>query len=119
MLDDGWAPFATTIGRKVASNIRTSRSPWTWVVPIITAYMIWMLAWARGLSELLPRRSALRIAVAGTLAAGALGNVVNDSGVVVTALVFVYIGPFLTLLALEREQSAAPAAAAGTTTSAT
>ncbi|MDP9388779.1 MAG: hypothetical protein M3Q48_12915 [Actinomycetota bacterium] len=119
VLDDGWAPFATTIGRKVASNIRTSRSPWTWVVPIITAYMIWMLAWARGLSELLPRRSALRIAVAGTLAAGALGNVVNDSGVVVTALVFVYIGPFLTLLALEREQSAAPAAAAGTTTSAT
>jgi hypothetical protein len=34
------------------------------------------------------------------LAAGLLGTAVNDSGVVVTAMVFVFLGPFLTLLAI-------------------
>ena len=104
MRDDGWAPFTTTVGRKVAANLRTSRSPWTWTIPVITAYMLWMLAWARGWQRLLPRGSALRAAAVGMLAAGVLGNVVNDSGVVVTALVFVYLGPLLTLLALDAEQ---------------
>ena len=101
--DRGWEPFATTIRRKVAGNLRTYGSPWTWTVPIVAAYMLWMLAWSRDLSKPLPPGSALRAGAVGVLVAGILGNVVNDSGVVVTALVFVYIGPFLTLLALQRE----------------
>jgi len=35
------------------------------------------------------------------LAAGVVGWLVNDSGIVVTALVFVYLGAYLTLLAIE------------------
>lgn len=101
--DQGWAPLGTTISRKMAANVRTFRSPWTWTIPIIALYMLYVLGWARGWSRLLPPRSAVRAAVVGVLAAGLLGYAVNDSGVVVTALVFVYIGPFLTLLALERE----------------
>ena len=38
----------------------------------------------------------------GVLAAGVIGWAVNDSGIVVTALALVYLGPFLTLLAVER-----------------
>jgi len=47
------------------------------------------------------------VGVIATLAVGIVGNFLNDSGAVVTALVFVYLGPFLTLLALARERSAA------------
>lgn len=100
---DGFEVFSTTVQRKLAVNFRTYRSPWSWTVVIISAYMLFVLGWTRGWHELLPRRSALRAGVVGTLGAGLLGYAVNDSGVVVTALVFVYLGPFLTMLALQRE----------------
>jgi hypothetical protein len=38
--------------------------------------------------------------VVATLAAGVLGWLVNDSGVVITALFFVYIGAYLTLIVI-------------------
>ncbi|MGH9156424.1 MAG: glycosyltransferase [Acidimicrobiales bacterium] len=112
--DRGWEPLTTTVSRKASVNFRTYRSPWAWTVPIVAAYMLYVLAWARGWSRLLPPQSALRAAVVGVLATGLLGYAVNDSGIVVTALVFVYIGPFLTLLALarEREDRLLPAAVA-------
>ena len=101
---EGWEPLTTTLSRKAATNVRTFRSPLTWTVPIIAAYMLFVLSWARRWTALLPRGSRMRAGVVCVLAAGVLGYAVNDSGVVVTALVFVYIGPFLTLLALERER---------------
>ncbi|HUP69209.1 MAG TPA: glycosyltransferase [Acidimicrobiales bacterium] len=101
--EQGLEPLTTTVNRKVAANMRTFRSPWTWTIPIVALYMLSVLGFGRGWSRLLPPRSAVRAAVVGVLAAGLLGYAVNDSGVVVTALVFVYIGPFLTLLALQRD----------------
>lgn len=101
---DGFSAFSTTVRRKLAVNFRTYRSPWSWTVVIIALYMLYVLGWARGWRNLLPPGSALRAGVVGTLAAGLLGYAVNDSGVVVTAVVFVYLGPFLTLLALLREK---------------
>lgn len=101
--EQGLEPLITTVNRKVAANMRTFRSPWTWTIPIVALYMLSVLGFGRGWSQLLPPRSVVRAAVVGVLAAGLLGYAVNDSGVVVTALVFVYIGPFLTLLALQRE----------------
>lgn len=103
--DDGFGAFTTTVQRKLAVNFRTYRSPWSWTVVIIALYMLYVLGWARGWRRLLPPGSALRAGVVGTLAAGLLGYAVNDSGVVVTAVVFVYLGPFLTLLALHRERA--------------
>ncbi len=100
---DGLGALTTTARRKLAVNLRTYKSPWSWTVVIITVYMLYVLGWARGWRNLLPPRSALRAGVVGTLAAGLVGYAVNDSGVVVTAVVFVYLGPFLTLLALQRE----------------
>ncbi|HVM02670.1 MAG TPA: hypothetical protein VM263_08365, partial [Acidimicrobiales bacterium] len=101
--DEGIEPLRTTVARKVSANLRSFRSVWAWMVPITGAYVLAVLAWARGWERLLPPRSALRAALAGVLAAGVVGYAVNDSGVVVTALVAVYVGPFLTLLALHRD----------------
>ncbi|QYG91275.1 glycosyltransferase [Iamia sp. SCSIO 61187] len=93
--------FTTTISRKWATNLRVFRqSIWTWMVPIVALFSLYVLVVAKGWRRLLPRGSALRLGVVAALGLGLLGWLVNDSGVVVTALVFVYIGPFLTLLAL-------------------
>jgi hypothetical protein len=97
--------FLTTVSRKWETNVRVfGQTIWTWMVPIAAGFMIYVLVVAKGWRRLLPPRSALRAGVVGTLGAGVLGWLVNDSGVVVTALMFVYVGPYLTLLALERER---------------
>jgi hypothetical protein len=101
--DDG--TFLTTIQRKWSTNVRLfGRTIWTWMVPIAMAFAVYVLVIARGWRRLLPPGSALRAGVVGTLFAGLLGWLVNDSGVVVSALVFVYLGPYLTLLALDRDR---------------
>jgi hypothetical protein len=95
------------MARKEATNLRVARaSVWTWMVPIIAGFMLFLLVLGRRWAELLPPRSARRQAVVAALAAGLVGFAVDDSGVVVTALVFVYLGPFLLLLALGAAQSA-------------
>ena len=76
------------------------------MVPITAAFMLYVLVVARGWQRLLPAGSVVRIGVVATLAAGVVGWLVNDSGVVVTALVFVFVGPYLTLLALHKESGA-------------
>jgi len=101
--DDG--TFLTTIQRKWSTNVRLfGRTIWTWMVPITAAFAVYVLVVARGWRRLLPPGSALRAGVVGTLFAGVIGWLVNDSGVVVSALVFVYLGPYLTILALDRDR---------------
>lgn len=99
---EGLKPLKTTISRKLATNLRTYKSTWSWAVLIISVYMLFVLGWTKGWTRLLPSGSALRVGVVGALAAGLLGYATNDSGVVVTAVVFVFIGPLLTLLALQQ-----------------
>ncbi|HMJ75287.1 MAG TPA: glycosyltransferase [Iamia sp.] len=94
--------FTTTVSRKWATNVRVfQQSIWTWMVPIVACFSLYVLVVAKGWSRLLPRGSRYRLGVVSALGLGLLGWLVNDSGVVVTALVFVYVGPFLTLLALD------------------
>ena len=96
----------TTIARKAQANLRVLRSSvWTWTVPIIAVFMLYLLAWRRMGRTLLPVGSPLRVGVQAALAAGLLGFAVNDSGVVVTALVLTFVGPFLAVLALAAEHS--------------
>ena len=94
-----------TIARKAQANVRVLRSSvWTWAVPIVTLFMLYLLAWRRMGRTLLPLGSPLRVGLQAALAAGLLGFAVNDSGVVVTALVLTYVGPFLALLALAADR---------------
>ena len=102
---EGFEPLWTTVDRKLAANRRSFRSSWFWVAIINAAYLTAALAWARGWARLFPPRSALRAGLVGVLAAGVLGYAVNDSGVVVTGVVFVYVGPLVTLLALREDEA--------------
>src|SRR5690606_8954560 len=109
---DDQSNFWTTIRRKWAPNLRVLQATiWAWMVPIVAVFSLYVLVVARGWRRLLPVGSAVRAAVIGTLATGMLGWLVNDSGVVVAALAFVYVGPLLTLLALSPEHR--PAILAG------
>lgn len=101
--DNGTA--LTTVARKWSTNLRVLRtSVWTWVVPIAGAFLVYLLVIAKGWRSFLPPATALRAGMIGVLGAGLLGWLVNDSGIVVTALVLVYAGPFVTLLALHRRK---------------
>ena len=100
----GASTFETVILRKLSTNIRVfTGSFWTWMVPIIAIVLLFFLVVQRGWERDMVRGSPLRAGVVAALVAGLLGFVVNDSGVIVAALVFVYLGPYLTLLALARE----------------
>ncbi len=109
MLGDepGSSTFMTTVSRKIATNIRVfTGSFWTWIVPIIAIVLLFFLVVQRGWERDIPRGTALRAGVVAALLCGLLGFAANDSGTVVTALVFVYLGPFVTLLALQRDDDA-------------
>ena len=98
------------MSRKWSTNLRVfQQSYWTWAVPIIAVVAGYVLVVARGWKQLLPTGSPLRAGVIGVLAAGVVGWVVNDSGIVVTALALVYLGPFLTLLAVDGRSATAGA----------
>jgi hypothetical protein len=89
---------ARTLGRRWSANVRgLGESVWMWLVPITAVFGAFLLVAARGW-RLLPAGSPRRAGVVALLATGVLGWLVNDSGVVITALSFVYLAPLLTLL---------------------
>lgn len=97
----GGGDFWTIIERKWAVNMRVLGSTtWSWVVPITAGLMVYILALRDGWHRLVPSRSPLRAGLLALVAAGVLGWLVNDSGIVITAIVFSYIGPYLVLLSL-------------------
>jgi hypothetical protein len=101
---DGHGGLPTTIARKAEANLRVLQaSVWAWMVPVVAAFMLGLLVWQLRVDDLLPPRSPRRIGVVAAVAAGVLGCAVNDSGLVVTAVVLVFVAPFLTLLALADE----------------
>ncbi|MDQ1373062.1 MAG: hypothetical protein QOJ09_400, partial [Actinomycetota bacterium] len=102
---NGNGVFLTTVLRKLSTNFRIlGSSVWTWILPIVAVFTMYLLVWEARWTELFPPKSALRAGAVGALATGLLGFAANDSGVIVAALVFVYIGPYLTLLALAQER---------------
>ncbi|MBW3536305.1 MAG: glycosyltransferase [Actinobacteria bacterium] len=101
---DGSTPLLEIIARKGGANLRTWGSPWVWGLAVLAIGLLTVLVVDRDWHRILPSTSAsaLRAGVAGTLAAGIIGYAVNDSGVVVAALILVYLGPFMTLVALDK-----------------
>lgn len=83
-----------------ANTAALAQSMWTWAVPLTAAYSIYVLVVARGWRRLLPPGSAIRTGVVSMLILGVVGWLLNDSGVVVTALVLGYLGPMTILVAL-------------------
>jgi hypothetical protein len=92
----------STLREKWHMNMAGSINAWTWTVPIVAGFAFYVLVVAKGWRTLLPDGSPRRAGVVAAVALGVLGWLFNDSGVVVTALVLVYVGPFLLLLRLRR-----------------
>jgi hypothetical protein len=92
-----------TFVRKQTANLRILQvSIWTWMIPVVVIFLLYVLVWERQWQELLPRRAPVRVATVAVLAGALLGFLANDSGPIVIALFFVFLLPFLTLLALDR-----------------
>jgi hypothetical protein len=109
MLDEGFGPLIDTFLRKQGANLRIFRvSIWTWMIPIVTGFILYLLAWGRGWERVLPPRSALRIGAVSVMSAALLGFAANDSGPIVIALFFVYLLPFLALLVLHPGRERVP-----------
>jgi hypothetical protein len=103
------AQSVATLARKATTNLRVlDSSVWTWLVPIAAVYAAILLTFAVRGRQLLPPRSARRVGFIATVAVGVVGFALNDSGVVVAAGVAVYVGPYLTLLALDATPARVP-----------
>lgn len=94
----------TTIGRKWSTNIRVlTSSTWSWLLPIIGGFVAAIVVFRQAWRRLLPPASAERIGFLALVFAAVLGWAVNDSGPLVAALLFVYLGPYLALLCMRGE----------------
>lgn len=105
--DRGFGAFGDTIGRKISTNLRVFTSTiWTYFVPPALAFIAWLLLRPNNRWEELARRyPTLRAGLIGGLVLCVLGFAVNDSGIVVPAMVLSYLVPVALLahLLLERE----------------
>ncbi|MGH9278235.1 MAG: hypothetical protein ACRD12_09015, partial [Acidimicrobiales bacterium] len=91
----------TVLGRRIDINLGLLvRVPWSWLVLAVVAGVVYALVVRRMGADLLPPGGPLRAGVLGTLAVGVVGFVLNDSGVIVTALALLAVGPLLATLAL-------------------
>lgn len=94
--------LGAAVGRRWAANTRMfTQSAWTWAVLPLALGLAAAVAKSRWLRERAPLGPSTHITVLGTLAAGVLGWLLNDSGVVVTAMVLIYVPVVLLVAAME------------------
>lgn len=103
----GPGAFFDTVGRKVETNLRVFTSTiWTYFVPPSLAFISWLLLRPKGRWERFAGDyPTLRAGLIGGLVLSLLGFAVNDSGIVVPAMVLSYLVPVALLahLLLDRE----------------
>ncbi|HEX2241024.1 MAG TPA: hypothetical protein VHJ82_07800 [Actinomycetota bacterium] len=92
--------------RKIQTNIRVFGSTiWTFLVPPALAFMSYLLLRPQGRWQLLAERHPrLRAGLIGSLLVAVLGFAVNDSGIVVPAVVLSFLAPVAVLIHLSLEQ---------------
>ena len=86
--DNGFEAFQTVVLRKLNANLSVlTGSVWTLMVPLVFAFIAFMIWWApwrlRSIGERIPEE---RAAVAGLLTAMVLGFALNDSGISVPGM---------------------------------
>ncbi len=96
-----------TVQRKIDANVNlVFDTRWTWIVP--TAIVLLLLLFWRGrglLGGAMSNRPLLLAAIWGSLTAGILGMVVNDSGIAIPAMVLVLTVPYFALVGLDQVES--------------
>ena len=99
--------FTDTLARKIRANLRVFTSTiWTYLVPPLLVFVGWVLLRPPGRWAALEARfPAIRAGILGGLILAVLGFAVNDSGIVVPAVVLSMLVPvaLVTHLQLERE----------------
>jgi hypothetical protein len=107
----GLGPLREVVARRLGTTVRLATAYfWTVVTPVLAALGLDALVRQRRARRLLPPGSSLRTGVAAAFVFGLLALALNDSGAVVTALMFVYVGPLLVLRACEAGGLPQPAA---------
>jgi len=118
--EEGIGPVAATISRKAGTSIGIlGASPWNFLAPL-TALVVAVAALRSGRpsgprsgeqssDSLLALGSPRRAGMVATLAVGFLGALVNDSGVVITALILAFVGVFGSTIAIQAGGQALPA----------
>ncbi len=107
---------SSSIGGKLAQNLGTYRVMPLLIVVVLIVLVLAVLLWQGRFRRILPPGSPARTAVAATMAVALLGNVLNDSGAIVTVLVLSVLGPYLVVRAGAEEpapQHHAPLPTAG------
>jgi len=104
--------FVETVQRKVNANLRVFRTTiWTFFVPPALVALAWLLARPRGrwgrLAELYPK---VRAGLLGGLLVAMLGFMVNDSGIVIPAVVLSFLVPLALIVHLMIEMKTPGAA---------
>jgi len=100
-LKSGDDSLLATLARRAEVTLDiVGRSFWTAVTPAIAVAVLVVILRSRRAGSLVPPGSPDRVGLVAALAAGLIGVAVNDSGVIVVAMVMVAVGPFLALLAL-------------------
>ncbi len=92
--------FATLARRGGVTLDGIIQNVWTAVTPVIAVLVLVTLLrmpWAR---TRVPPGTPIRVGLLAAIVAGLVGMAVNDSGVIVVAMVMVCVGPLLALLAL-------------------
>jgi hypothetical protein len=100
--DRGASVMVDTIGRKLRANIRLFRSTlWTYFVPPALLVIAFLLRRPRGrwqaLAEAYPK---LRSGLLGGLLLAVIGFALNDSGIVIPAVILTYLVPMSVILHL-------------------
>lgn len=98
--------FTEALGRKIRTNIRVFRSTiWTYLVPPALGVIAWLLLRPKGrwhdMATSYPR---LRAGLIGGLILATLGFAVNDSGIVVPAMVLSFLVPMSLILHVVMER---------------
>ena len=85
---DGWSGLQTVIERKANANFETiGNSVWLWVLPMVGAFVVYLVVRRRPLlDELFRRIPELRAAAVGFAILAVLGYALNDSGVAVPGM---------------------------------
>lgn len=96
IMDSGFSGFWPIVVRKLESNFLSYGFPWNLALLALALLMLGQLIKGKWVS-LLPLGSPLRAGVIATFCAGLLGFLLNDSGIVIVAMIAIYVGPCLLL----------------------